>query len=335
LNNIFVAITDSDYPDTKVEAEVLEKIGAKVERFNSKSDDDVIRFAKEADALLNQYAPITEKVFLSLDKLKIVVRYGVGIDNIDVEAATRSGVLVCNVIYDITDVADHTLALLLASWRRIKNIDRHVFEGRWDWKLLGSLPRFSGSTVGVIGYGKIGKLVAKRLKGFDVKVLVYDPYVKDEEIVGDGFTPKDFEDLLRESDAITLHVPLTKETFHLLNEKSISMMKDGAIIVNTCRGKVVDTKSLIKALKSGKISYAGLDVIEEEPPSKELLNELKECENIILTPHTAWYSNSSLYEVRYKAALQVKQLFEGKIPQYLVNRSVLENARCKDMLKIR
>ncbi len=307
MNNIFVAITDSDYPDTKVEAEVLEKIGAKVERFNSKNDDDVIRFAKDADALLNQYAPITEKVFHSLDRLKIVVRYGVGIDNIDVEAATRSGVLVCNVIYDITDVADHTIALLLASWRRIKNIDYHVFEGKWDWKLLGSLPRFSGSTVGVIGYGKIGKLVAKRLKGFDVRVLVYDPYVKDEEIVKDGFTPKDFEGLLKESDAITF---------------------------NTCRGKVVDTKSLIKALKIGKISYAGLDVLEEEPPSKELLNELKECKNIILTPHTAWYSNSSLHEVRYKAALQVVQLFEGKIPQHLVNRSVLENARCKNMLKI-
>lgn len=334
MAEIFVAITDSDYPDTKVEAEVLEKVGARVERFNSKSDDDVIRFAGEADALLNQYAPITEKVFRSLDRLKIVVRYGVGIDNIDVEAATRAGVLVCNVIYDITDVADHTLALLLASWRRLKSIDNFVFEGKWDWKLIGPLPRFSGSTVGIIGYGKIGKLVARRLKGFDVRVLVYDPYVEGKEIVEDGFTPKGLEELLRESDAVTLHVPLTKETYHLINERSFQMMKDGAILVNTCRGKVVDTGALISALKSGKISYAGLDVLEEEPPSKQLLEELKECSNIILTPHTAWYSNQSLYEVRFKAASQIVQLFEGKIPQYLVNRKVLENARCKSMLKV-
>ncbi|MCX8188737.1 MAG: C-terminal binding protein [Nitrososphaeria archaeon] len=330
---VFIAITDSDYPDFKIEAEVLEKIGARVERYHSKTDDDVVKFAKDADALLNQYAPITEKVFQSLDKLKIVVRYGVGVDNIDIEAATRAGVLVCNVIYDITDVADHTMALLLASWRRLKNLDNFVFEGKWDWKLLGPLPRFSGSTVGIIGYGKIGKLVAKRLKGFDVKVLVYDPYVRDDDIVKDGFVPKRFEELLKESDAITLHVPLTRETYHLLNEKSLSMMKDGVIVINTCRGKVIDTKALVNAIKSGKILYAGLDVLEEEPPSKGLLEELKRCENVILTPHTAWYSNSSLHEVRFKAALQVVQLFEGKVPEYLVNKSVLERARCKSMLK--
>lgn len=330
---VFVAITDSDYPDFSIEKEVLEKIGAKVERYHSKTDDGVINLAKDADALLNQYAPITEKVFQSLDRLKIVVRYGVGVDNINVEAATRAGVLVCNVIYDITDVADHAIALLLASWRRLKNVDKFVFEGRWDWKLLGPLPRFSGSTVGIIGYGKIGKLVAKRLKGFDVKVFVYDPYVSDEEIVKEGFIPKGFEELLKESDAITLHVPLTKETYHLLNEKSLSIMKDGVILVNTCRGKVVDTRALINAIMIGKILYAGLDVLEEEPPSKGLLEELKRCGNIILTPHTAWYSNSSLHEVRFKAALQVVQLFEGRVPEYLVNKNVLENARCKSMLK--
>lgn len=330
---VLVAITDSDYPDFNIEAEVLEKIGAVVQRFSCKTDEDVVKFAKDADALLNQYAPITEKVFQSLDRLKVVVRYGVGVDNIDVEAATRAGVLVCNVIYDITDVADHTMALLLAAWRRIKNIDNFVFEGKWDWKLLGPLPRFSGSTIGIIGFGKIGKLVAKRLKGFDVRVLVYDPYVRSEEIVKEGFIPKAFEELLKESDAITLHVPLTKETYHLLNEKSLSIMKNGAIVVNTCRGKVLETKALINAIKSGKISYAGLDVLEEEPPSKELLEELKRCGNIILTPHTAWYSNNSLHEVRFKAALQVLQLFEGKVPEYLVNKNVLEKARCKSMLK--
>jgi D-3-phosphoglycerate dehydrogenase len=329
-----VVITDADYPDQVIELKILKRINAKLEKYNVKTDDEIIRYARDAEALLNQFALITEKVFSELKRLKIVVRYGIGLDNIDVKAATKKGVIVCKTIYDTVDVADHAVALLLVSWRRLKQADKIVREGKWDWKLLGKIKRFSGSTIGIIGFGSIGRMVANRLKGFNVRILVYDPYIKDEEILSQGCEPKGLNDLLKQSDAITLHVPLTNETHHMIGEREFEIMKEGAIIVNTCRGSVIDTEALLNALSKGKVSYAGLDVLEEEPPSKELLSKLNKHDNLILSPHLAWYSVFSLMDVRKKAAMQIVQLFEGKIPEYIANPEVLKHARAKNLLKL-
>ena len=317
-----VVITDSDYGSHEIEEEVLSSIGADLVKFQCKTEDDIIRCCSDADGLLNQYAPITRRVIENLQRARIIVRYGVGVDNIDVNAATERGIFVANVIYDITDVADHTLSLILSLSRKIIWADRNVKENRWDWKSVQPISRLKDKTVGIIGFGRIGRKVAQRLKGFEVKILSYDPYVPEEIFREYGVEKVDFETLIKESDIITVHTPLTDETRHMIGEKELRSMKREAILINVSRGGIIDEKALYKALKERWISGAGLDVLEVEPPSKD--NPLLRLDNVIITPHMAWYSNKSLDEIRRKAAEEVARALSGKIPTNLVNRDVLK-----------
>jgi len=322
LGKFKVVITDSDYGSHEIEEEVLSSIGADLVKFQCKTEDDIIRCCSDADGLLNQYAPITRRVIENLQRARIIVRYGVGVDNIDIKAATERGIFVANVIYDITDVADHTLSLILSLSRKIIWADRNVKENRWDWKSVQPISRLKDKTVGIIGFGRIGRKVAQRLKGFEVKILSYDPYVPEEIFREYGVEKVDFETLIKESDIITVHTPLTDETRHMIGEKELRSMKREAILINVSRGGIIDEKALYKALKERWISGAGLDVLEVEPPSKD--NPLLRLDNVIITPHMAWYSNKSLDEIRRKAAEEVARALSGQIPMNLVNRDVLK-----------
>jgi D-3-phosphoglycerate dehydrogenase len=322
LGKFKVVITDSDYGSHEIEEEVLSSIGADLVKFQCKTEDDIIRCCSDADGLLNQYAPITRRVIENLQRARIIVRYGVGVDNIDIKAATERGIFVANVIYDITDVADHTLSLILSLSRKIIWADRNVKENRWDWKSVQPISRLKDKTVGIIGFGRIGRKVAQRLKGFEVKILSYDPYVPEEIFREYGVEKVDFETLIKESDIITVHTPLTDETRHMIGEKELRSMKREAILINVSRGGIIDEKALYKALKERWISGAGLDVLEVEPPSKD--NPLLRLDNVIITPHMAWYSNKSLDEIRRKAAEEVARALSGQIPMNLVNRDMLK-----------
>lgn len=320
-----VAITDSDYPSHEIEEEILSHVGADLVKFQCKTEDEVIRCCSDADALLNQYAPITRRVIEGLKRVRVIVRYGVGVDNVDIKAATERGIFVANVIYDITDVADHTVGLILSLLRKIPLANQNVKGGVWDWKAMQPISRLKGKTVGIIGFGRIGRKVAQRLRGFEVKLIAYDPYVPAELFAEHGVERVDFETLIREADIITVHTALTSETKHLIGEKEFKSMKRDAILINTSRGSVIDEGALYKALKEGWIAGAGLDVLEKEPPEKD--NPLLKLDNVIVTPHMAWYSRESLDEIRKRAAEEVARVLSGQTPINLVNRDVLEKIR--------
>ena len=322
LNKFKVAITDSRYESHEIEREILSKIGAELIKFQCKTEDEVIRYCSDADGLLNHYAPITRRVIENLKNVKIIVRYGIGVDNIDLEAATENGVMVANVIYDITDVADHALSLMLSLIRKIPWIYESTKRGEWDWKKFQPIIRLKGKTVGIIGFGRIGRKVAQRLRGFEVKLIAYDPHQPSRVFKENMVESVDLNTLLKESDLITIHVPLTKETYHMIGEDELRKMKSHAFLINTSRGRVIDEKALYKALKNRWISGAGLDVLENEPLRKD--NPLLELDNVIITPHMAWYSTTSITEIQRKAAEQVAKALIGEIPENLVNTKVLK-----------
>ena len=217
LGKFKVAITDSDYGDHSVEEKILSSIGADLTKFQCRTEDDVIEYCRDADGLLNQYAPITRRVIKNLQKVRVIVRYGVGVDNIDIEAATERGILVANVIYDITDIADHTVSLILSLVRKIPWANQKVKDDIWDWKSMQPISRLKGKTVGIIGFGRIGRKVAQRLKGFEVRIIAYDPYVPVEIFNKYGVKRVEFNYLIREADVITIHTPLTEETLSLIH----------------------------------------------------------------------------------------------------------------------
>ena len=316
-----VVITDSNFATDEPERKVLEEI-AEVERFQCKTEDEVIEVAKDADGLLVQWAPITRKVLDALEKVKVISRYGIGVDNIDIPAATEKGIYVCNVIYTIDDVADHALSLMLALNRKIVEAALSTRAGRWDWKEFVPVMRMKDSCFGVLGLGKVGRTLVERLKGFGGRIIGYDPYLPDEVFKELGIEKVDLETLLKEADFISIHTPLTDETHHLIDEKALKMMKPTAYLINTARGPIVDEKALVKALEEGWIAGAGLDVLEEEPVKPD--NPLTKFKNVIITPHMAFYSESVLSEIQRKTAENVRAVLKGEEPPYLVNKEVLK-----------
>ena len=317
-----VVITDSSFATDEPERKVLEEIGAEVVRFQCKTEDEVIEAGRDADGLLVQWAPITEKVVDALEKVKVISRYGIGVDNIDIPAATKKGIYVCNIMYTIDDVADHALSLMLALNRKIVNSALVTRAGKWDWKEFAPVKRMKDSCVGIVGLGKVGRTLAKRLKGFEGRIIGYDPYLSDEAFKEIGVEKVDIETLLREADFVSVHIPLTEETRHLIDEDQLKMMKKTAFLINTSRGPIVNEKALCKALEEKWIAGAGLDVLEEEPIKPD--NPLRGYENVIVTPHMAFYSESVLTEIQIKTAENVSATLKGETPPYLINKEVLK-----------
>jgi len=277
---------------------------------------------KDIKVLIVQYAPITEKVFENLPSLKAVVRYGIGYDVFDIEAATKHGVCAMNVEnYCEEEVATHAMSLILALNRKIIQLNEQVKEGKWDVFLVGDVRKISQSTLGLIGFGKIAQKVAKRIAAFGADVLVYDPYIDDKLVSQFKNTSKtNLKFVLEKSDFISIHTPLTEETEHMIGADQFRSMKDSACVINTSRGPIIDEKALIESLKNGEIAGAALDVLEEEPISKD--SSLKEFDNVILTPHASWYSNEAIKKLKSKVANQAIDVLQGNKPEFLINEEV-------------
>jgi glyoxylate reductase len=290
------------------------------------SKEEIIRRIKDKQALVSLLTdPIDEEVINSAPNLRIIAQYAVGFDNIDLKAATKRGIYVTNTPEVLTETtADFAFALMLAVARRVVEADKYVRNGKWKvaWHPLMMLGEdVHGRTLGIVGLGRIGCAVARRAKGFDMKILYYD-VIRREDLERElGIKYVDLETLLRESDFVTIHTPLTPETYHLIGEKQLRMMKKTAFLINTSRGKVVDQKALYKALKEGWIAGAALDVFEQEPISMD--DPLLELENVVLAPHIA----SATHETRSKMAEIVAENLlafkRGEVPPTLVNKDVL------------
>lgn len=304
LSNVFDEMRRVDLRVNEAEGSIIEKLG-------------------DADAIiLGAGGPITRRVMQEVANLKIIARHGIGLDNVDLEAATELGIPVtyCRHTGEEISVAEHTVALILACARRIVEADKAVREGRWGARVQLVGVELKGKTLGVIGFGAIGREVAKIMgDGFKMRVLAYDPYVPDEVFRQAGTVRVSLDELLRESDVITIHVPLTDETRGLINAERLTVVKTGAILVNTSRGAVVDERALHKALKEGRILYAGLDVFEREPPEGSSLLELQ---NTILTPHVAAFTKEALYRMDMANAEDLIRFFRGEKPLRLVNPEV-------------
>ncbi len=303
---------------------LLEGVG-EVKLASKASEETLIEESRDVDAIvIRALGRITAKVMDNAPRLKVVGRHGVGVDNIDVEAATRRGIAV---VYtpeaNAEAVADHTMGLIIAS---AKNIVQGSYalksKGNWNFRYEQRGTDVYGKTLGIIGLGRIGRRVAKRAKGFDMKVLVYDPYVNKDSASKVGVELVDLETLLRFSDFITIHVPLTEETRKLLDEREFSLMKPEAFLVNTSRGGVVDERAMIKALSTGKLAGAGLDVFEKEPPDPE--NLLFKFDNVVVTPHMASHTVESLRKMAVEVAEGVVKVLKGETPTNIVNPEVLK-----------
>jgi len=320
-----VVITDAEYPSFEIEKKVLSPLPADLVKCQCFTEEELIRACRDADALLNQYAKITPRVIENLSHVKIISRYGIGVDNVDLDAATKKNIFVTNVVYDICDVADHAIMLMLALTRKIFRVNESIKRFEWDWKKFHPIPRIKGKTIGIIGLGRVGRQVARRLQGFDVHLLACDPYIPREVFTTYHAEQADLRTLLEQSDIVTIHVPLNKETRRMISTNELKAMKTTAILINAARGGIVDEKALLKALEKKQIAGAGLDVLEHEPITKD--NPLLQYENVIITPHMGWYSEDTVDEVQRIAAEQVLQCLQGKIPTNLVNTEVIKSKR--------
>ena len=261
MNKRKVLYADSSFEDLRDFENALAAVDATVVHGGCKTPESVIALGLDAVCIVTELIPLDEIVFQACPALKLVFTNNVGTDLIDIPAATRRGIRVCNnPDYNFREVAEHTIALLLSLIRKIPVADAHVRSGGYDYNHLAPLRRFEGSTVGLLGFGRIAQSVAKKLSGFDVRVIFYDPYVK-ETVIGRA-EKASFKALLQKSDYLCVHAPLTEQTHHMLNAETLNRMKPGAAVVNVARGELIDTPALLDALKSGRLSGAALDVVE-------------------------------------------------------------------------
>lgn len=316
-----VMLTDSVFHDFALEEEEVRKIDATLTMASYQDEAGMIAAVKEADGLLNHFAPMTRRVMEQLPKCRVISRCGVGYDNVDVAAATDLGILVAHVRdYCIEEASTHTFALLLACARRLFPIDRSVRAGRWDHAAGRPMHNLANQTIGLVGVGKIGSATARKALAFGLKVLAHDPYAKpspDIELVS-------FEDLLARSDYICIHAALTDQTRGLFSDAAFGRMKPTAYLINGARGPIVDEEALHRALSGRRIAGAAVDTMTKEPPDPN--HPLFKLDNFIVTSHVSWYSEESIELLRREnARAVVDTLLSGK-PRFLVNPEALNNA---------
>lgn len=310
--------TDYQYENIEQEKRICREAGIEVAEYQEKCPERLIPLVKDADAVITQYSDINADVIAAMEHCRMIIKYGIGVNNIDVKAAAEKGILVCNVPdYGVEEVSDHAIALMLASNKKLPVITKALKEGDWGYTSIEPVHRFADATVGLVGFGRIPQLVASKLSGFNVRVLVYDPYVEEETVNGYHAEAVDFKSLCRQSDYISVHCPLTEETRHLFNREIFELMKAGAYLINTARGPVVCEADLKAALREGKIAGAALDVFEEEPATPD--NELLQIDQVIATPHCAWYSVEATQVLQRKVAEEVVNVLLGNEPFHCVN----------------
>ncbi|MFB3818254.1 MAG: C-terminal binding protein [Candidatus Methylomirabilales bacterium] len=318
-----VAQTDSVFPSVDPERRVLEPLGVDLRVGQAKSEEEVLALAGEADAILNCYAKVTARVIAGLKRCRLIARYGIGVDNVDLDAATRAGILVTNVPdYCVDEVSDHALALLLALARRIVAADAAVKAGAWDVVAHKGIQRLRGQTLGLLGFGKIARALAAKARALGLRVVATDPYVDAAAMAQQQVRAVDLDTLLAEADAVSVHVPLSPKTRGILGERELARMKPTAFVINTSRGGLVDEPALAAALQAGRLAGAGLDVVAQEPPAPD--HPLRQAPNLILTPHLAFYSREAVVELQTKAAEEVARALRGEPPRSPVNPEALK-----------
>jgi len=319
-----VAIADHDYDDVEIERGILEAAGLEVVELQARSEDELIAGARGCAAIVNQYAYVGAKTLAAIPTCRLVARYGIGVDIVDVEAATQRGVLVTNVRdYCTEEVADHAIGMMLTLARRIPQYDRAAHAGTWRWQAARPVHRLRGGVMGIVSFGRIGKAIAERAPPFGIEAIAYDPYVDDGTFAERGVRRAGKDELIERSDFVMMQAPLTPETRHFIAEPELRRMKRRAIVVNTGRGPTIDNKALYRALKEGWIAGAGLDDTEEEPAHHGTWspadNPLFTLDNVLITPHVGYYSEESIRMCREVAASEVARVLSGQRPANPVN----------------
>jgi D-3-phosphoglycerate dehydrogenase / 2-oxoglutarate reductase len=316
-----VVITDIVFDSTEPEREVLGNL-AELELAPAADEQTLRQVAADADALLNCYAKLSPDLLRSLRRCRLIARYGIGVDTVPLSVASELGIMVTNVPdYCIDEVSDHALALLLNLARGIGRVSLATRAGDWDIGVVQPLYRLRGRTLAILGFGRIGRALADKARPLGLRLVAFDQYVPDDAIRAAGVEPVSLQEALKQADLVSVHVPLTDETHHLIDARALAWMKPGAFLVNTSRGPVVDTQALVDALRAGRLAGAGLDVIEPEPLPAD--HELRPMPNVVLTPHTAFYSEESQRELQRRAAEEVARVLRGEPPRSLVNAEAL------------
>ena len=321
-----IVITDCDHATIDAEQAVAAEAGVELVLTQSHTEAEVIASAAGADALVVQYAPITVAVLDALPNVRAIGRYGVGVDTVDVEAATQRGVAVCNVPdYGTEAVSDHAIALALATVRGLRVLDRGLRAGRPDLTPATPIRQFSTLRFGVLGFGRIGQATARKAAGIGFEVATSDIRLESGTVTEEGWPVLTFAELLARSDVLSVHTPLDATTQHLLDAQALAQLPAGATVVNTARGGVVDTDAIAEALASGHLQGAGLDVFEDEPlPVDHPLTRFERC---ILTPHAAFYTEQSYVELKRRTVQNVADVLAGTTPQNILNPQVLPAGR--------
>lgn len=308
-----VVVSDQVFPSVDTERAMLAGIDADLEVADGDMEQ-VLSVASDADAILNTYLPWDEPALARLDRCRIIARYGIGVDNIDLEAARRHDIVVTNVPdYSVEEVAVHALTLLLSALRRLPTAQKMVAEGKWGIDGVRPIRRLSLLTVGLLGYGRIGRRLGAFFEAVGADLIVHDPYLRPDPV---GPSLVGFDELLERADIISIHAPLTPETRGIIDAGAVGRMRHGAILVNTSRGPLVDLDAVTAALADGRLGGAALDVFDHEPLDPERIAGVP---NLIATPHMAYYSEEALAESQRKAATQVVKVLTGEPPDYQVN----------------
>ena len=312
-----VMIADCDHASVDIERETLKTICREVPWQSCRTEEDVIRVCGAAEGLLVQYSPLTARVLRELKRCRGIVRYGVGVDTIDLRAATELGIVVSNVPdYGTEEVSDHALALMLNLTRKIYRADGLVKRGVWDFTLMKPVPRLGDLTLGIVGFGRIGSSLARKAEVLGMRIIACDPYMPPSAIPG-YVTILGLEELITTADVVSIHCPLNAETKNLLSAERIVRMKPGAYLVNTARGGIVDEDALARALNEGLLAGVALDVLAVEPirPDHPLLRQ----PDFLCTPHMAWHSSQAERDLKRKAAEEIARIVTGQPPKYQVN----------------
>jgi D-3-phosphoglycerate dehydrogenase len=316
-----IVVTDYEFPDLALEQAVVAKAGLTLSAGQCRTEDELIALCADADGIVTQYAMITPRVIAELKNCKVISRYGVGLNTIDVPAATQAGICVANVPdASIEDVSDHAAAMMLTLARGINLLDAAVRAGRWSYAEAKPLYRMKGRTLGLLSFGQISQTLARKMASFGVNIIAHDPYANAAVAEKLGVKLVDAETLYRQSDILSIHVPLTDSTKGMVGAGQLALMKPTAILINTARGPVIDQAALIKALQDKKIAAAGLDVFETEPLGAD--HPFTRMPNVVLSPHSAWYSEQSEIELRTRTTQNVVDVMQGRLPTYHVNREV-------------
>ncbi|EMA35163.1 C-terminal binding protein [Halobiforma nitratireducens] len=313
-----VIISETPFVDVEFQRSALEESGVELDVRETHTETAVAEALGEADALVaDVHTPVTADTLEDADDLRLIARAGTGFDNVDVGAADDRDVYVTNVPDYCTDeVATHALGLLLACRRRIPAFDREIRDGEWSWETERPMRRVPGSTLGLVSFGGIARRLAEYVEGFDLDLLVYDPYVDESVVEEYGARSVEFPELLEESDAVSIHAPLTEETRGLFDADAFERLPEHAVVVNVGRGGIIDEADLATALNNGEIAAAGLDVLEEEPPGETPLRGL---ENVVITPHSGWHSLEAHDDLNRTIARQLEQALAGEKPDHAID----------------